>query len=98
MKQQPMKKLLLLLVTVVIIFVLTISIMIAYPPLKSLTTLEAIAAPFRSVDFTRVPELYYYTAREGSKLAYRQYFTQHAKQIVVLVHGASGKSQYASTC
>jgi alpha-beta hydrolase superfamily lysophospholipase len=91
-KQKPMKKLLSILVTVVIIFVIIIGVMIAFPPPKSLPTLEAIAAPFRSIDFSKVPDPHYYTAREGSKLAYRVYFTQHAKQIVVLVHGSSGSS------
>jgi non-heme chloroperoxidase len=91
-KQKPIKKLLLILVAVVIIFVLIIGVMIAFPPPKSLPTLEAIAAPFRSVDFSKVPDPQYYTAREGSKLVYRAYFAQHAKQIVVLVHGSSGSS------
>jgi non-heme chloroperoxidase len=91
-KQKTMKKFVLVLITVVILFVLVIGVMIAFPPPKSLPTLEAIAAPFRNVDFSKVPEPHYYTAREGSKLAYRVYFAQHAKQIVVLVHGSSSSS------
>jgi pimeloyl-ACP methyl ester carboxylesterase len=91
-KQKPMKKLLLVSVTVVIIFVLIIGVMIAFPPPKSLPKLEAISAPFRSVDFSKIPDLHYYTARDGSKLAYREYFEQHGMQIVVLVHGSSGSS------
>ncbi len=90
MKQKRMKKLLLILVTVVILFVLIIGVMIAIPPPKSLPKLEAIAAPFRSVDFSKVPEIQYYRARDGSRLAYREYPEQHAKRIVVLVHGSSG--------
>ena len=90
MKQRLMKKLLLILVTVVIVFVLIIGVMIAIPPPKSLPPLEAIAAPFRSVDFSKVPDLHYYTARDGSKLAYREYLKQDAKQVVVLAHSSSG--------
>jgi len=92
MKRKPMKKLLLVLVSVVIIFALAISVMIALPPPKSLPTLEAIAAPFRNVDFSKIPELHHYTTRDGSKLAYREYPNQDIKQIVVLVHGSSGSS------
>ena len=87
-----MKKLLLVLVSIVIIFVLAISIMIAIPPPQSLPRLETIAAPFRNVDFSNIPELHYYTTRDGSKLAYREYLNQDIKQIVVLVHGSSGSS------
>ena len=87
---KKMKKLLLVLLAVVIIFVVIIGVMIAIPPLKSLPKLEAIAAPFRSVDFSKVPDLHYYTARDGSRLAYREYLKQGAKQTVVLVHGSSG--------
>jgi alpha-beta hydrolase superfamily lysophospholipase len=87
------KKLLLISVSIVIIVILVISVMIAFPPPKSLPKLEAIAAPFRSVDFSRIPDLHYYTTRDGSKLAYREYFKQQAEQIVVLVHGSSGSSR-----
>jgi len=87
------KKLLLILVSVVILAILIIGVMIAYPPPKSLPKLEAIAAPFRMVDFSKIPDLQYYTTRDGSKLAYREYSRQHAKQIVVLVHGSSGSSR-----
>jgi pimeloyl-ACP methyl ester carboxylesterase len=89
-KQKPMKKVLLVLVSVVIIFVIIIGVMIAIPPPKSLPKLEAIAVPFRSVDFSKVPDLHYYTARDGSRLAYREYLKEDAKQTVVLVHGSSG--------
>ena len=87
-----MKKILLVLVSIAVIFVVVVSVMIAIPPPKSLPKLEAIAAPFRNVDFSKVPELKDYTARDGARLTYREYSKQHAKQIVVLVHGSSGSS------
>jgi len=66
--------------------------MIAIPPAKSIPPLESIAAPFRTADFTKVPELKYFTARDNSKLAYREYIVKNEKKTVVLIHGSSGSS------
>jgi pimeloyl-ACP methyl ester carboxylesterase len=54
--------------------------------------MESIAAPFRSMDFSKLPPLSHYTARDGAKLAYRAYIAPQPKQTVVLIHGSSGAS------
>ena len=87
-----MKKLFITFATLIILFILVISIMIAIPPADSIPTLESIAAPFRKVDFSGVPDLKYFTSRNGTKLAYREYSKQKPEYTVVLVHGSSGSS------
>ncbi len=59
---------------------------------KSPPVLESIAAPFRTINYINLPAVSLYTARDGSKLAYRSYPVQKAKQNVVLIHGSSGSS------
>jgi non-heme chloroperoxidase len=55
------------------------------PPLAS------ISDPFARVDFSDLPPLREYAARDGSKLGYRAY-PGGAGQVVVLIHGSSGDS------
>src|ERR1044071_7951265 len=55
----------------------------------------SIADPFASVDFSDLPPLAEFTARDGTKLAYRSYSSAAAtagKGSVVLVHGSSATS------
>jgi alpha-beta hydrolase superfamily lysophospholipase len=56
--------------------------------------MASIAAPFRSVDYSDLPPVQFYPARDGAKLAYRHYGTAKEKPlgVVVLVHGSSAKS------
>jgi alpha-beta hydrolase superfamily lysophospholipase len=81
---------LLVLVCVALVYVVIACAMIAFPPPESLPMLDSIAAPFRTVDFSGVPELKRFTARDGSALAYREYGS--GSRVVVLVHGSSGNS------
>jgi pimeloyl-ACP methyl ester carboxylesterase len=87
-----MEYLFLVLLGIVTTCILGIGIMIVVPPPKSIPKLASISDPFNKVDFSKIPELQYYTARDGSQLAYREYPNKSAKQIVVLVHGSSGSS------
>jgi len=60
----------------------------APPPMSS------IDDPFKNVDFSDLPELSYFTARDGAKLAFRAYPNagDAVKGSVVLVHGSSATS------
>ena len=87
-----MKKLAWSLSIAIAVIIVTIGSMIAFFPPHSPPPLELIAAPFRSVDFSGVPQLSRYLARDGIQLAYREYVTPNAKQKVVLIHGSSGSS------
>jgi pimeloyl-ACP methyl ester carboxylesterase len=54
-------------------------------------TLASVSEPFHHVDFSGLPALRHFTARDGAALAYRLY-PGDPKRIVVLVHGSSGMS------
>src|SRR2546423_6860501 len=60
----------------------------APPPMSS------ISNPFKNVDFSDLPELCYFTARDGAKLAFRAYPAagDAVKGSEVLVHGSSASS------
>jgi pimeloyl-ACP methyl ester carboxylesterase len=87
-----MKKLAWVLSGAIAVMLLTFGSMIAFFPPKSPPTLKAIAAPFLSVDFSGVPPLSRYLARDGTQLVYRAYLTPNAAHTVVLIHGSSGSS------
>jgi len=91
-KHRTIKKLAWLLSGAIAVILVTFESMIAFFPPHSPPPLEAIAAPFRSVDFSEVPQLSRYLARDGTHLAYRAYLTPNATQKVVLIHGSSGSS------
>ena len=56
--------------------------------------MPSINKPFNSVDFSSLPALGTYTARDGAKLAFRQYPTSVDKKgSIVLVHGSSASSE-----
>jgi alpha-beta hydrolase superfamily lysophospholipase len=56
--------------------------------------LPSISKPFKSVDFSDLPELKNYSAKDGAKLAYRHYESVDVlpKGSVVLIHGSSASS------
>lgn len=56
--------------------------------------MPSISHPFAGVDFSDLPEVRYFQARDGAKLAYRFYpaIGGRAKGSVVLVHGSSATS------
>jgi pimeloyl-ACP methyl ester carboxylesterase len=85
-------KLILLLLVIVIVLLGGVAAAIKLSPPVPPPTMEAIASPFRIMDFSKLPPLSRYAARDGVQLAYRAYVSSHAKQTVVLIHGSSGSS------
>jgi len=81
-----------LVIGIIIIFCAGIAAAIKLSSPVSPPTLELISAPFRSMDFSKLPPLSHYTARDSAKLAYRSYIVSQPKQTVVLIHGSSGAS------
>ncbi|MEI6735249.1 MAG: alpha/beta fold hydrolase, partial [Comamonadaceae bacterium] len=62
---------------------------------KPLPPLQSIGDPFKDVRFDNMPSLRFFTARDGTQLAYRRYDTAgmgHGKGSVMLVHGSSANS------
>ncbi|MFO7568734.1 MAG: alpha/beta hydrolase [Smithellaceae bacterium] len=56
---------------------------------KSPKAMEAITAPFRTMDVVALPPVSSYEARDGAKLAFRAYPSVDAKHAAVLIHGSS---------
>jgi hypothetical protein len=55
---------------------------------------QATLDPFRSVDYSDLPPLNLYTARDGTSLAFREYRVSNSsrsseKQVAVLIHGSA---------
>lgn len=82
----------LLLLGIIVIILAGLAAAIALSSPKSPPTMESIAAPFRVMDYSKLPPLSHYAARDGAKLAYRSYIAPQPKQTVVLIHGSSGAS------
>jgi alpha-beta hydrolase superfamily lysophospholipase len=55
--------------------------------------LDALDAPFRTMDFSTLPPVGYWTARDKTKLAYRAYPAALARQTVILIHGSTASSR-----
>ena len=64
----------------------------------AVAALDSVNSPFKSLDYSAMPPVQRYTARDGSALAYRHYpstntTTNAATRRVVLVHGSSASSR-----
>jgi alpha-beta hydrolase superfamily lysophospholipase len=58
--------------------------------------MQSISDPFKGVDFSALPALSHFSARDGRQLAYRRYepaIGQARRGSVVLVHGSAANSQ-----
>ncbi len=60
---------------------------------KAPAGLAALDAPFRTMDFSTLPPVGYWTARDKTKLAYRAYPAALARQTVILIHGSTASSR-----
>jgi alpha-beta hydrolase superfamily lysophospholipase len=66
-------------------------------PIRQPPELSSISAYRKSMDYSALPELSRFQARDGTELAYRHYpaHTPSTGRIAVVVHGSSGSSQGA---
>jgi len=79
---------------VVGLIVIVLAAAIAFGGPSSPKPMASINDPFKSVDFSDLPPLLRYKARDGAELAYRKYTPQGGtlRGSVVLVHGSSARS------
>src|SRR5881275_75120 len=94
-----MKRLLITMLIVVAVLLAALGLAIALGgPGEAPPPMSSISDPFENVDFSDLPKLSYFTARDGTKLAFRAYPAagRAVKGGVVLVHGssASGSSMH----
>lgn len=77
--------------------VITVSIMYGGP--APIAALDSINSPFKGLDYSAMPAVQRYTARDGTTLAYRHYpaavaaTAGAAQRRIVLVHGSSASSR-----
>src|SRR3954447_18480594 len=87
-----MKRFLVTILIVVAVLVAALGLAIALGgPDEAPPPMSSISDPFKNVDFSDLPKLSYFTARDGAKLAFRAYPAagDAVKGSVVLVHGSS---------
>src|SRR3954453_13462282 len=75
---------------------LLVAAMLAFP-LQRPPELQSISEAQKSIDFSNLPPLERFQARDGTELAYRRYEAQTptTDRIAVLIHGSSGSSRGA---
>jgi non-heme chloroperoxidase len=93
-----MKRLLVTVLVIVAVLVTAFGLAIAFGGPGEPPPMASINNPFKNVDFSDLPKVSYFTARDGAKLAFRAYPAAGGvlKGSVVLVHGssASGSSMH----
>lgn len=78
----------------VFILVAVVAAAITFGGPRTPPALASISDPFKAVDFSDLPPLRYFTAKDGASLAYRSYPASGsaARGSIVLVHGSSASS------
>ena len=83
-----MHKILRGLVGTILVALAVLGAVIAFDAPAKPTPLAAVSDPFDKVDFSDVPPVQTYAARDGAKLGYRAY-QGSGPQVVVLIHGST---------
>ena len=90
-----MKRIFLLLRVLLVLLLAALAAAIVFGGPAKLPPLTSINDPFRTVDFSDLPPLTRFAARDGTSLAYRVYAPKAAvpgKGSIVLIHGSSASS------
>ena len=94
-----MKTILMIVTTLVVLLVGTLVLTVTFGGPNEPPPMASINDPFSKVDFSTMPALDHFVARDGMKLAYRAYPVVNGSPLgsVVLVHGSSsrGSSMHA---
>lgn len=89
-----MKKRLLATLAIVVVFfagALALAVVLGGPSAPS--AMASANNPFEAADFSGLPELSTYSARDGARLAFRRYDVANSKGSAVLLHGSSADSR-----
>lgn len=93
MMNNKMPRILLVSGTVLAVIILGLFAAIKYTSPATPAPYKKIVEPFRAADYSHLPSLSYYQARDGVKLAYRSYpLDTSSLKAVVLIHGSTGSS------
>ena len=80
---------------VLTLFIAAIALAVIFGGPSAPTAMPSVNNPFSEVDYSDLPELSHYTARDGQSLAFRRYAAAAAtpKGSAVLLHGSSADSR-----
>jgi non-heme chloroperoxidase len=70
---------------------LAVAALIAFGTAGAPTPLSAVTNPFAAIDYSTLPSLQKYRARDGTDLHFREYAAD-SRQVAVLIHGSAGSS------
>jgi non-heme chloroperoxidase len=89
-----MYTLFLIIISVVATGICAILLVIAFGGPAKLPQVQSGSNPFESVDFSDLPAIYRFKARDGTQLAYRSYFPSsgESRGNVIIIHGSSSRS------
>lgn len=74
------------------IFVLSAAAILVFDSPTPPPEMASVEQSYDHVDFSKAPPRQFFTARDGTKLAFRAYPATSARETVVLIHGSSGNS------
>jgi non-heme chloroperoxidase len=89
--ERIMKLALIGIITLGLLAALGVAGLIAFGSAKSPGVLAAVTNPFAAIDYSSLPPLQKYQARDGTALYFRHY-AAGPNQVAVLIHGAAGSS------
>jgi alpha-beta hydrolase superfamily lysophospholipase len=82
-------------VSLTILTVVALALCIYFGVPSPVTAMDSINSPFKNQDYSALPSLQRYTARDGQALAYRRYVANSPanQRRIVLIHGSSASSR-----
>lgn len=101
MRAKPLRVMALLIGAAILLLATVIALAVGFGGPAPVAALDSINAPFRNLDYSAMPAVQRYTARDGATLAYRHYASATAatpgattsQRRIVLIHGSSASSR-----
>lgn len=90
-----MKTLIFIILIFIILFIVVLLLALLFGGPKKPVALKSISSPFKAVDYSNLPPVQFFLARDAEKLAFRTYRPTNARatKSIVLVHGSSATSK-----
>lgn len=78
-------------ISMIALFVLLVAGLLLFGTSKPPKLLASVTNPFATMDYSGLPAIERYQARDGAKLSFRRY-PAGGQQIAILIHGSAGSS------
>lgn len=91
LKGAEMKAVLIGIVSLIVCTILLVAGLLTFGTSKPPKLLASVTNPFSAMDYSGLPPVQRYSARDGAKLSFR-YYPAGEKQVAVLIHGSAGSS------